>query len=77
MVGLKLLESKLPVRRRGETQRLARDNEHDAVIGIVQVVRVTIVRIEPAIVIVVFDIEDIEIAVGVCIVYHASHTTAL
>ena len=59
---------KLLALKRGETLKVAMDNEDDAIVGIVEVVWVTIVRVQPTIVIVVFNIEDVEIAVGVSIV---------
>lgn len=54
--------------KRRETLRVARDNEDNTIVGIVEVVWVTVVRVQPPIVIVVIDIEDVQITVGVRIV---------
>ena len=51
--------------KRRETARLARNHEDDARVRIVQVVRVAVVRVQPPIVVVVIDSEDLEIVVGV------------
>jgi len=67
---------KLSALKRREMWRLARDHEDDTVVRVVEVVRVNIVRVEPAIVVVVIDIEGIQIAVGVRIVCHAFFPTA-
>ena len=54
--------------KRRETSRVARKNEDHTVVRVVQVVWMTVVRVEPPIVIVVIDIEDVQITVRVRIV---------
>ena len=54
----------LPAQARREMRKLAR-NEHEAIVSIPEVVRLTIVSIEPTVIAVTLDIEQVEIAIGV------------
>lgn len=57
------LINKTPATFAGEMKTVAA--EHPAVVAIPEVVRVTIVAVEPLVIAVVFDVENLEVAVGV------------
>lgn len=48
----------------GEIRRVSA-GEHPAVVGIPLVVGVAVVRVEPPTIVIVFDVEHVEIAVGI------------
>ena len=50
----------------GETKRVARENEHQAIVAIPSVVRIVVVRVEPQVVVIVFHVEQLEITVRIC-----------
>jgi len=54
----------LPAKVRREVRRLA-TNEHEAIVSIPVIVRIAVVRVEPKIAIVVLDVEQVQIAIGV------------
>jgi hypothetical protein len=64
-------KTKLPQEIGREIKRVARLNEDPAIVGIPVIVGVTVVGIEPTIIVIVFNVEHIEITVRVgllCIV---------
>lgn len=48
--------------------------EHPPVVAVVLVVRVGVVGVEPEAVVIAFDVEDLEVAIGVREMYEASST---
>jgi hypothetical protein len=40
-------------------------NEHEAIVSIPMIVRITIVRVEPTIIIIVLNVEQVQITIGV------------
>lgn len=49
----------------GKTKRVARQNEHETIVAIPEVVRVIIVAVEPQVIVIVFHVEQVEVAVRV------------
>jgi hypothetical protein len=47
-------------------RRLA-TNEHEAIVSIPVIVRITVVRVEPTIIVIVLDVEQVQIAIGVVV----------
>jgi len=56
----------LLVKARREVRRLA-TNEHEAIVSIPVIVRITVVRVEPTIIVIVLDVEQVQIAIGVVV----------
>ena len=68
-------KAKLPSNVRRETQRMA-ENEDEAVVRVPLVVRVAPIRVEPPSIIVVFDVEDVQVAVRIGVVWDAAITSS-
>ena len=49
----------------GETKRVAREDEHEAIVLVPDIVGIVIVRVEPQVIVIVFHVEQVEIAVRV------------
>lgn len=75
VVGADSYKNKTPPYKSGGLKRYARQNKKETVVAIVEVVRVAIVSIQPQIIVVMFDIENVEVAVRVSSVRSAFHAT--
>ncbi len=49
----------------GEIKRVARENEHKAVVAIPDILGVVVVRVEPQVAVIVFHVEHVETAIRV------------
>ena len=64
-VGYHICKNKtLPAKARRETRRLA-TNEHEAIVSIPEVIRIAVVRVKPTIIVIVLDVEQVQITIGV------------
>ncbi|GEM_PF-5059889 len=57
-------------------KRVATEAEHPPVVGVPEVVRVTVVGVEPEVVVIVLNVEEVGVAVRVGCVYDAICATA-